>query len=232
MKLSHFAVSAFLALGFTQQALGESITFVSDTTWQVADSGGTSLGSAQYVCLNSFVPASCPAGATSYEYPAGWTADLTSIPGAAWIWAPGVTASTSAAYPAQFLFSKSFEIGSGVLGGSIALAADDFAEVFVNGTSVGTVGSTTDGAAASAAQSSITTFDISSWLLKGTNIISIGGVNGPFGCSGGAYSCNPAGVVFGGEIFTALVPLPNTLTLFLIGLGGLSLTGVRRRRHP
>lgn len=79
------------------------------------------------------------------------------------------------------------------------MAVDDFAEVFVNGTSVGITGSVTDVSVASAAQSSLTTFDITLFLIAGTNVITVRAANGPFGCGTGPYNCNPAGVVFGGS---------------------------------
>ena len=81
-----------------------TITIVSDATWVVSDPAGNFLGSAQNVCLNASVPSNCPAGATLYGFSAGWAANLSSIPGATWIWAPGITAETSPAFPTEFLF--------------------------------------------------------------------------------------------------------------------------------
>ena len=73
--------------------------FASGTTWTVySDYPGegqasTELGTAQLVCLSA---AGCPAGATDYGSPFGgaWTSNLSSIPGAGWIWRPGVTGAT------------------------------------------------------------------------------------------------------------------------------------------
>ena len=61
-------------------------------------------------------------------------------------------------------------------------------------------------ALAGAASSSLTTFDIGPFLLPGTNLITVTGANG-LGCGAGAYSCNPAGVVFGGSLSFQSDPL-------------------------
>ena len=167
-------------------------TFVSDPSW---------LPASQNVCLNASSPNPCPAGATLYGYPfSGWTANLSTIPGATWIWAAGITGATTPAFPAEFTFSKTFSILGLPLGGSISVAADDFAAILVNGVPVGTIGSRTLEGPAGAASSSLTTFDIGPFLVPGTNVITVQGANGNFGCGAGAYSCNPAGVVFGGSL--------------------------------
>jgi hypothetical protein len=62
------------------------------------------------------------------------------------------------------------------------VAVDDFAEVRVNNVSVGTTGSLTDLALADSAQSSLAMFNIGSFLVPGTNIITVRAANGPFGC--------------------------------------------------
>ena len=92
------------------------------------------------------------------------------------------------------------------------MAADDFAQVLVNGFVVGIAGSTIDPAAAAAASAGLTTFDITSLLVPGDNRIVVQGVNGPasFASCGGApcsYQQNPAGVVFGGVISFDRPPL-------------------------
>src|SRR6266545_1405983 len=79
--------------------------FVSDSTWNVfttdpaQDPKATNLGPAQRVCLNLSSPKSCSNGSVVYGNPAGggWTADLSSIPGAQWIWAPNVSGNTTKA---------------------------------------------------------------------------------------------------------------------------------------
>lgn len=167
-------------------------TFASDPTW---------LPASQNVCLNASSPSPCPPGATLYGYSgSGWTANLSSIPGATWIWAAGITGATMPAFPAEYTFSKTFDIQGVPLGGSLSIAADDFAAVFVNGALVGTIGSTTEEGLAGAAAASLTTFDIGPFLVSGTNVITVQAANGNFGCGTGPYSCNPAGVVFGGSL--------------------------------
>jgi hypothetical protein len=181
----------------------QTLTFASGTSWNVSDNEGNFLGSAQNVCLNPSTSSRCPSGATLYEYSGvGWRADLSSIPGATWIWAPGITSSTSPAYPAAFIFSKTIELSGEPAVGNIFISADDMAEVYVNRTLVGTVGSTTNEPVAYASQSSLTMFDINAHLQSGSNEISIRAANGNFGCRTGAYRCNPAAVVFGGSIET------------------------------
>ena len=83
-------------------------------------------------------------------------------------------------------------------------AADDFVEVRVNGTTVGTNGSTTDVTLAGQAQATPATFDLSPFLRAGDNTITVVGQNGPSsfaGCAGPCtYAQNPAAVLFGGTL--------------------------------
>lgn len=193
-----------------------TLTFGSDTSWDVLDASGNMQGSAQTVCLNGVSPSSCPQGATLYGYAgSAWPADLGPIPGAAWIWAPGITGATAPASLAEFTFVKTFTLAGSPVSGSISIAADDFAEVRVNGQVVGQIGSVTDIAAAFDAQMMLTTFDITSFLTAGSNTIEVLARNGPgiwAGCrrhvraigfplgSDCPYRVNPAGVVFGGVL--------------------------------
>jgi hypothetical protein len=109
-----------------------TISFVSDTTWEVFDPAGTFLGFAQDVCLN--VTLFCHWGPTPFG-----------IPGAREIWAPGITGATLVGpLPAEFFFSKAFNLSGSPTAGTISVAVDDFAEVRVNGMIVGTTGSVTD----------------------------------------------------------------------------------------
>jgi hypothetical protein len=130
----------------------------------------------------------------------GWPADLSSIPGATWIWVTGITGETSPAFPAEVSFSKSFKLKGTPIAGSISIAADDYAQVLVNGIVVGEIGSRSDESLAGSAQSFLTTFDLGPYLVRGKNLIVVQGANGDFGCGAGPYSCNPAGVVFGGSL--------------------------------
>ena len=191
------------------------ITFTSGSSWvaSTADPGPTAngkgpnwLGPAELVCLNDFSPYACPPGAVDYGYPfgGGWPADLSSVPGAAWIWAPGVTGASAPAPLAQYFFSKTFILTGHPVAGSISVAADDFAAVFVNQAQVGTIGSTTDIGAATDAESFLHTFDVSGFLQPGRNTITVEAQNGsaffsPICDEGCPYDENPAGVVFGGS---------------------------------
>ena len=210
-----FLVLVFLAL--TGAASASTIGFVSDTTWQVSQ-GETGLGPAQTVCLNGSVPNTCPGGATLYGHPGpGWASDLSAISGAAWIWAPEINGS-SPATSTGYTFANSFGVDGAPVGGSIWISVDDFAQIRVNGTLIGAVGSIADGGFAGLAQSGLTQFDISDALHSGLNTIEIYAQNGNF-CPGGgecAYSLNPGGVVFGGYLLTE-VPEPGTMTLIAFG---------------
>lgn len=185
------------------EALGTTITFVSDSTWQVfSDSPTSFLGSAQHVCLQG----ECLPDGVSYGFPgAGWPIDLSSIPGAVWIWAPGVSGQTYPSDLKAFYFAKVFKLTGQPTAGSISISADDSAQVYVNGQLAGKVGSIEDIALASATQSSLTTFDLTPFLKEGVNVIVVRGQNGPAWfaqvCpSGCTYAQNPAGVVFGGSL--------------------------------
>jgi hypothetical protein len=183
---------------FVQAQAPTTITFVSDPTW---------LPASQNVCLSPTIPSNCPAGATVYgSGTSGWGASLSSIPGAFWIWSAGITAQTAPAFPAESFFSKSFSLGGLPIGGTISVAADDYAQVVVNGAIVGEIGSRTNVTLAGAAQSSLTTFDIGPYLVTGINLVTVHGANGNFGCGAGEYSCNPAGVVFGGSLIFRVDP--------------------------
>lgn len=194
-------LSAF-ALQADVQAL--PINIVSDTTtWMVFDTNGNFLGKAQNVCLNQTAPSNCPTGATQYGFAgSGWNATLSSIPGATWIWAPGITGATFPAGNAEFIFQREFYLCAAPRGGTISIAADDFAEVFLNGALVNT----------SASQSALKTINLpSASLVQGLNIIQVrvkNGPNHPVGCPSGRYQCNPAGMVLGASFDDGLNVLP------------------------
>jgi hypothetical protein len=185
-----------------------TFSFTSQFGWSVYSTDGTFLGPAQEVCLNTTLPGPrCRTGAMAYGYVGeGWPADLSSIAPAQWIWIPGVTGETTIDLQA-FAFSRTFHLPGAPISGTISIAADDFAEVFVNGVSVGTIGSIHDQSLAGAAQESLTTFDLSPYLVAGENVITVVAQNGPYvicpeECS---YADNPTGVVFGGSL-SAVVP--------------------------
>jgi len=200
-------------LVWAPQAQAGTITFHSNQTWQVWIKTNTFpfvrfIGFAQNVCPSPLSPTNCPAGATLYGFPGiSWTANLSNIPGATWIWAPRVTGATTPAGLAQFFFVKVLTLSGAPTAGIIHVAVDDFAEVIVNGKPVGAIGSVTDESVASAAQSSLTSFNITPFLITGPNLIAIRARNGSFGgCNPNSnptnctYATNPAGVVFGGSI--------------------------------
>ena len=99
----------------------------------------TELGTAQLVCLSA---AGCPAGATNYGSPFGgaWTSNLSSIPGAGWIWRPGVTGATPNADFDEAVFATTFVLAGRPTSGWIDIAVDDSAEIRVNGEVVGSIG--------------------------------------------------------------------------------------------
>jgi hypothetical protein len=189
--LAGAALAVLLLVGvqpvLAQQDSGTTIRLASDTTWTAFSMASDTfssvpLGHAQFVCLNAFAPSPCPDGATLDGSPAtasqSWTADLS---------------------------SKSFDLATAPTAASISVAADDFAEVRVNGHVVGTNGSITDVSVAGRAQNTLVTFDLRSLLSAGQNTIAIRGRNGPASFSGGCsahctYAANPAAVVFGGSI--------------------------------
>jgi hypothetical protein len=185
-----------------------SVTFASDVTWPAYDAdpatpAAHSLGFARTVCLNSTSPPSCPGGALLYgDNATGWSFSLASIPGAIWVWAPGIVP-TDVSDLYKVYLSRTFSVGLAPTG-QINIAADDSARVLVNGTDVGGVGSISDVNQAGISNTRLTTIDLSVALHPGTNTITIAAQNGPAsfaGCTGSCtYLMNPAGVVFGGTL--------------------------------
>ena len=219
----YVALVCLCILFATGSALAQStptpITFTSGPDWQVyaanpSGSATTSLGLAQQVCLNYSSPQSCPNGAIVYGNPAGggWSADLSSISGAFWIWAPKVTGSTTKADLKYYYFSKTLELPGSPTRATLSIAVDDYAKVFVNGNLAGEYGSIISVQQALAAQSALKTIDIKSFLHNGVNTITVFAQNGPNtfnGCNQCRYSQNSAGVVFGGSIeFGSTASLP------------------------
>ncbi|MFN8445218.1 MAG: hypothetical protein U0175_30800 [Caldilineaceae bacterium] len=210
LLISLFSLFTFSYFRPTNAMSYSKIEFVSSTDWDATVSDPNvgvpaAYGKAQMVCLNHQAPASCPDGATLYGYAnSGWSADLTPIPGAKWIWAPGVISTTSPADSQEYYFFKVINLPEPATQGSISIAADDFAEVRVNGGVAGIIGSTTNLTTSIQAQDTLATFDITKYLVRGENLISIRVKSGPRefgGCSNGCtYAANPAGLVFGGFI--------------------------------
>jgi len=158
------------------------------------------------VCLNRTSPPNCPAGATIYGYEhAAWQADLSPIPGATWIWAPGITGRTKHASGASFRFRRRITIRGSIVRGTAFVAADDLARFKINGTWVGRWGSVSNFSKAARANATLKSFDITPFLRRGVNRLSVWAKNGPnrfAGCSPCSYAENPAGVAFGFVIKT------------------------------
>ena len=221
-----FAALAVLTFGQTRGALAApgptTTTFGSDPSWPaftdypaaaLPGSSGASLGNGQYVCLNQSSPYPCPTGATDFGSPyTAWTSDLGSIPGAGWIWRSGVTAVSMGADLAQVVFSRKVIVQGQPSSAWIAIAADDYAEIRVNGALVGSIGSASP-AGPEPAYGGLTTFDITDFVKAGANTVAVLARNGPAAAWGicaapCAYSSNPGGVVFGGAITVGSPPPP------------------------
>ena len=240
-------VAIGLFLGLVPAARAGDVTFVSDSSWNVytplvtvapmPGQLGSYDGTAEYVLVNSVYPTTRPPGAIIYDPSLsnpGWTANLSSIPGAYWIWAPGITPKTLGASYAEYQFARTFDLTGTTFSGSISVAVDDFAQVYVNGHLAGSTGSITDESAAYTAQLALATFDLGPYLVQGLNTIEVLAQNGPSTYAGypAGYDCdyaeNLAGVVFGGTIGGQSVPEPSSMVL--IGLGGCGLFLFRRSR--
>ncbi len=158
------------------------------------------IGLAKLVCLNATSPYKCPAAGVNYgKKDGGWGVDRSAIPSARWIWR-GDTVVTGAANQAV-LFERSVTLGANP-SGTLYVAADDFAEVLVNGTVVGSTGSLTDVTTAVRSQSALTQLNLTPHLREGVNQIAVRAQNGPWACAPNActYAHAPAGVLFGGVV--------------------------------
>lgn len=211
-------LSVILSCALTANAICEpgdiTATLLSDTTWPAFamnpdGTAGALLGVAHCVCACG---SGCPAGATNFGHPYCWGAALPPFAGACWIWEPGLTGASEQADLHGVVFARAIEIPGLPTSGTISIAADDFAEVRVNGVLAGATGSTTDYGAAGAAQGSAKVIDLLPFLQAGTNVVQIRAQNGPAAFTGGrcdpcTFSGNPAGVLFGGRIsFTGATP--------------------------
>ena len=181
------------------------IALASDINWDVYSNRSLErtayLGKAQRVCLNAANPEQCPPGALDYGHPrAPWAAHIDACGGnARWIWAPGIAAASAPAELAEYYFVNHVSVTNRPVAAQVHLAADDQGEVIVNGTAIGSVGSTTDVGPAWASQSQPTAIDIANALVVGTNTITIRAANGSgafTNCTNCTYQQNPAGVAF------------------------------------
>ena len=177
-----------------------SYSGVSSTSGALSDALGLSLGPAIDVCVNAAVPSNCPSGALIYDRVrtrAGWLGGA-SIPGACWIWRADATPEARAPLEVS-VFEKTFTLGA-LPTGTIQISVDDFAEVFVNHSAVGSVGSIFYVTSAWRAQNTLTAMDLTPALRPGENTITIAAQNGPYACDSSdcSYAQDPAGVVFAG----------------------------------
>jgi hypothetical protein len=183
------------------------VNIVSNPNWTVADAGGIPIGFAQNVCLNASEPLNCPATSATYgyPYPGAWSADTSGIPGATWIWAPGITGATTPAANAEYKFYRRFQLCDTPQDGIVYLAADDAAEVFINGAPIPVLRASGTDVLSSAVIPA-------SSLVHGVNTISVRAVNWPDppDCAPSEYSCNPAGFILGAMIPGAREPTDMT----------------------
>ncbi len=182
---------------------GNTVSFVSGDSWTAyTDAGLTnSLGNAAVVCVSA---SGCTGDEINYgtNYSSAWSASLASIPGAEWIWRPDITASSPTPTTATAYFSQTFDLAFPVASdATMYIAADNDAEVFVNGTSVGVVGVM---AANSAPQTSFNTIHEitlpAADFVVGPNVITVEGLNATQGYGQTYAAGNPAGVVFGATL--------------------------------
>lgn len=114
---------------------------VSNTTWGAADANDNPLPAgpnAQNVCIGTN-SSNCATGATQYGggifNPDPWIdPSQLGYPNATWIWAPGITGTTSPSAPQTFWFTRTFYL-CGVppyKDGTLSVAADNIASVYVN----------------------------------------------------------------------------------------------------
>lgn len=185
-----------------------NVTVVSDSRWNVfrpnpSPTPPMFLGLAQNVCLSATNPSMCSTGVTPAPtlynyYGPGWAANLSSLPtGARWIWAPNTTGASTPAALQEFTFETDFYVCDAPVRGTLSVAADDFAEVSINGTVLPNLTSSSHG--------QFTTASVPATLIRGSSIllgaranqIRVKARNDP-GCALDNYQCNPAGVVLGG----------------------------------
>jgi len=175
-----------------------TLSFVSDQSWAVSSmlsdgSVGDALGNAQCICLP---PGGCPCC---------WTGNTAAIPGACWVWKPGTDSGTVPVDLQGVFVAKTLDIPGIPTGGVLYLAADDFAELQVNGLVVGSIGSVSDYGRAAGAQAGLSQFNLTPFLAPGRNQIVIRGQNGPgsftgTSCNPCTFGQNPTGVLMGGSV--------------------------------
>ena len=206
--MKHIVVVA-VVLGLAVLAVpiptGAQQLVVSNTTWTVTaiSSNGLpkALGNAEAVCLNAGSPTNCPSGAVLYGSPDAWFANLSSIPGAIWIWAPGVRGTTPQADLQTFWFTRNFLVRAKPVTATLSIGADNYTEIMINGQLVGAHGSVTNAQAGLNSHNVLRKFSVQNFLHTGVNQMVIRAQNGPSSfvgtCNPCTYAENPAGVVLG-----------------------------------
>ena len=212
-----------------------SVSFHSDLSWSAFSaspfppSSATSVGMALGVCHSPAVP--CSTGDLEVGNNAGqWPVDTSSIPFAKWIWLPGITGQTPAANVNAW-FEKVINVPGTPTGGSVQVAVDDGAEIYVNGTSIGRAG-ILDGDPIGF-DSLVTRSIPPGILVEGNNVITVRGLNGT---TPGDYNTNPAAVIFSGTInfvygstttTTTTVAANTTTTVPVVPVGAFTASIVR-----
>ncbi len=188
-----------LSIGSISNCLaGDSeLSFRSDASWLTYSmlpdgSLGTPLGDAQCICYSG----ACPCC---------WTSNTGIISGACWVWKPGTNSSTVPVDLQGIYFSKIITVPGLPDGGTIYFAADDFAELRVNGATVRSIGSVSDYGSAAGAQAQLTQVNIAPFLIPGENAIVLRVQNGPgsftgTSCNPCTFGQNPTGAIVGGSI--------------------------------
>ena len=182
----------FVSFYFIGKAHASSELFFSDNNWNVYDSD-------PFSNPNAFLFGN--AEEVIWPGPTNYPGILNE---AKWIWAPGIANSTAPADLTEYYFSKKFIVNENEIinKSELTIVADDLADIYVNGYSVGSHGSITD-----VTQSGNTpkNFIITSFIKPGGNIITIRVQNGPSWfsgvvCSPCIWNQNLAGVIFSGYI--------------------------------
>jgi hypothetical protein len=206
-KIFSATLASVCCLFVTSVVQAQTFTHFDSDYWPTYDNSGTFMGLSSRVCLNATTPPTCTPtypGTVIWGYGgAGWTAITRRCPEARWLWAPGLSGASTPASLEEYSFERTFVIGKPIYG-VVFVAADDLAEVIVNGIPVGSVGSVTSVSAAAPASANLSILNITGALVPGANTIRVRAKNGPdafAGCSGAcSYQMNPAGVVFCGDI--------------------------------
>jgi hypothetical protein len=131
-----------------------------------------------------------PAVAVDPIHPA-WTEQV-SIPGATWMWRTAKVTDEEANSGSVVDFKQTFDIPgcAEAMTGSIQITTDNAYDLYVNGVLVGSDVAWTD----------VETYDISSYLLPGSNDLEVRGYNNLPESQSADYTSNPAGIIYSAAI--------------------------------